>query len=403
MAINIKLDSPGIAVMQSRKKIWFFYPSGPKLTGQELASIMILELLASDEHLIFKPVTLPTFDRERMSSVFNWVSFSARILLIWSKLLSLLVARRPIVYLNLGQSFKSLFCDGIPFCILALLNRRLLSVVSLHGHFFMMWPPNSYKSHLIVCILRKSQIITVLGPFQKNRLMALGIENHKIRIVNNTCQHEMALCAPITASGKKINILYLSNLVESKGYRQYLDTLDILGQLISLPRLIQATLCGSLMQTAQNRINISEEEARIRQAINKINESVSVRLEWIKAAYGLEKAKLFADADIFVYPSKLDAQPIVLVEAMAAGCAVISSSVGEIPDMLAEGSGVCLDNCSPENIAKVIKNWVAHPQELISQKQAARKRFESQFSNKIYASTWLSIIYNLEQGSGNRA
>jgi glycosyltransferase involved in cell wall biosynthesis len=47
--------------------------------------------------------------------------------------------------------------------------------------------------------------------------------------------------------------------------------------------------------------------------------------------------RLYADADLFVFPSLADCAPLAVPEAMAAALPVISTSVGAIPEMVTEG------------------------------------------------------------------
>jgi glycosyltransferase involved in cell wall biosynthesis len=52
---------------------------------------------------------------------------------------------------------------------------------------------------------------------------------------------------------------------------------------------------------------------------------------------GAEKLAAFAAADCFCLPSHLENQPVVLLEAMAAGLPVVSTRVGTIPELVTEG------------------------------------------------------------------
>ena len=47
--------------------------------------------------------------------------------------------------------------------------------------------------------------------------------------------------------------------------------------------------------------------------------------------------ELLAVLDLFVMPSWTEGAPMALLEAMAAGCAIVATRVGQIPDMLEEG------------------------------------------------------------------
>lgn len=52
---------------------------------------------------------------------------------------------------------------------------------------------------------------------------------------------------------------------------------------------------------------------------------------------GPAKLAAFAAADVFCLPTHLDNQPVVLLEAMAAGLPVVTTRVGAIPEMLVDG------------------------------------------------------------------
>lgn len=60
-------------------------------------------------------------------------------------------------------------------------------------------------------------------------------------------------------------------------------------------------------------------------------------------------------ADTFLFPSYTEAFPNVILEAMACGCAIASSNVGAIPEILdceGETAGICFPAQSPEEVTK---------------------------------------------------
>ena len=64
---------------------------------------------------------------------------------------------------------------------------------------------------------------------------------------------------------------------------------------------------------------------------------------------------LLAAADLFVLPSERDALPTVLLEAMAAGLPVLTTPVGGIPEIVADGeTGVLVPAGDPEELAAAL-------------------------------------------------
>ncbi len=76
---------------------------------------------------------------------------------------------------------------------------------------------------------------------------------------------------------------------------------------------------------------------------------------------GAAKARLFAEADIFVLPSYGEGMPIGILEAMAASLPVIATRVGGIPDVITEGQeGYLLDPGNVEDLARLISQLADH-------------------------------------------
>ena len=390
-----------VQYMPHKNNIWFFYPSGSRLTGQDLASRLILELLRDDIDLNFRIVQLAAFDRERRWSAQHWFQFFVSTVYACYQMLITGVNRNAMVYLNLGQSMKSLLSEGVPFGLSGMLNSRRRSVISLHGHFFMEWSPMSIRGKLFRWTLTHSSKVTVLGLSQKEKLIGWGMPQEKIQVVNNTCEEVIEDVPESRTSISVINLLYLGNLIEAKGYREYLMALLFLSQM-KLYSKVNAVICGQFTKTSlDKRETYSNPVAWTSEIIAKINESLNVRVCRSSGAYGTEKAKVLGRADIFVFPSKVEAQPIVLIEAMASGCAIIASSVGEIPTMLADGAGECLEDCSPENLANGIYALLNNPERLQDSQTAARAKFEAQYSRRIYANTWRHIFRELAKNTQN--
>ena len=69
-----------------------------------------------------------------------------------------------------------------------------------------------------------------------------------------------------------------------------------------------------------------------------------------------EKMKFFLNTDIFVYPSLNEGQPLVILEAMAAGCPVIANKdVGAISETVINGkTGILVDKMKIEELSSAI-------------------------------------------------
>ncbi|MCM8543264.1 MAG: WcaF family extracellular polysaccharide biosynthesis acetyltransferase [Lentisphaeraceae bacterium] len=371
------------------RKIYFFYPKGERLTGQEMASRIILDQL--DKEWEFKLRTFPAFERREQNFLYP-VKYIFRVLKLWAYIFSLIFTKSPVVYINLGQSMASLIRDGLPFVFLSFIRWDLHCVISLHGHVFTTWDENSKVQKLFRLVLKRAEIITVLGTVQKKCLISMGIVEHKVRIVNNTC--ELQPCESYKDVSETLNLLFLSNLIKSKGYLDYLNALKILSKKKDLAFGVDAVLCGqiTISGTSEQDETLEGSEKEVLDLIAAINESPKVKVSWIRGAYGDEKKVLFEEADVLVFPSRysVEAQPIVLLEAMATGTAIITSTVGEIPSTVSNKNAILLKSPDYEKIAESIISLTKD--KLLLMKEEGLALFKKSFSHSTYRENWTEIF-----------
>ena len=87
--------------------------------------------------------------------------------------------------------------------------------------------------------------------------------------------------------------------------------------------------------------------------------------------------------DVFVFPSLYEGLGIALIEAMAAGCVCLATTVGPIPEFMEDGrNGVLVPPADPEAIAAVIRELLANPKRRAhlaeNARRTARARFQPQ-------------------------
>jgi glycosyltransferase involved in cell wall biosynthesis len=84
---------------------------------------------------------------------------------------------------------------------------------------------------------------------------------------------------------------------------------------------------------------------------------------------------------IFVLSTHYEGMPLALVEAMAAGCAVVGSAVVGVKEMLRDGiDGKLVPHADPAALADAIEALLRHPDQAARLASAARQRALSEFS-----------------------
>jgi glycosyltransferase involved in cell wall biosynthesis len=72
-------------------------------------------------------------------------------------------------------------------------------------------------------------------------------------------------------------------------------------------------------------------------------------------------ADLMRASDVFVLPSRFENLPCVIIEAMASGLPVVSTTVGGIPEMMSEQDGILVAPEDPIALADAIESVLANP------------------------------------------
>ena len=65
---------------------------------------------------------------------------------------------------------------------------------------------------------------------------------------------------------------------------------------------------------------------------------------------------LYMICDVFLFPTKADTFPLVILDAMYNECTIVTTKIGGIPYQLKNNSGVILDNCCPKLIYETISD-----------------------------------------------
>lgn len=252
---------------------------------------------------------------------------------------------------------------------------------------------NLFEQKGIAWLARKFEKIVDTFVFLSPKLRdeaTSNIPRSKCEVVPNTlddgvrCKaHEVECKVENRETCDEIRVLYLSNMIESKGYwdvakavRQFVteDTTEITVNFIgawpsekarcSFERKLQSYGLGD---TARVHGKI-EDRIRVRQA--------------------------YLDADVFVLPTyyATEAQPVTIIEAMNAATPVIATPHASIPEYVNDNeNGYLVDKKSPGQINDRLKlltdteNWKRKA-------RAARRTYEDEFAPKAVREKFLSVL-----------
>jgi glycosyltransferase involved in cell wall biosynthesis len=155
---------------------------------------------------------------------------------------------------------------------------------------------------------------------------------------------------PVRQSGDTVRFLYLSNITKGKGIFDFLDALQILKQ--SGLTNFQAHIVGQ-----PNDVTAAELTTLI--SGKGLEGSVMYR----GALYNQDKNLELEWADIFVFPTKIDVFPLVLLEAMQHRLPIVSTCMAAIPDMVKVGvTGFLVEPGNVQDLAEKMKRLASDPE-----------------------------------------
>lgn len=103
-----------------------------------------------------------------------------------------------------------------------------------------------------------------------------------------------------------------------------------------------------------------------------------------------ELRELYESASIFVFPSEAENFPTVLLEAMDAGLAIVTTDVKGCPEVVGE-AGVLVPPRSPQALATAVRELMATPEQITRLGQGARNRLATMFDWETVAAQYLAV------------
>ncbi len=372
--------------MKARDRLLFLVgPLPPPLNGESIAFSLIVEALGNEG------VPIRVFDISSRDAGPGSASNSTRALdyaaLVPRYFSSLLTDRPRTVYVTLSQSRRGFLRDAAFLWLAALAGAQV--VAHLHGGNYDCFY-RGQPALLRFCIratLRRVTTIIVLGDRLRSMFDFDRALSHRIRVVPNGVAPARSPAEPkaLAQESGPLRLLFLSNLIESKGYFELLEALRIL--VCDYGVDAYCDFCGAFLPNPSDDVRVRD----ARQARHLFDELVR--------EYGLEgraryrgvvdseaKAAALHEAHVVVLPTRYDAegQPISIIEAMSYACPVVSTYYRAIPDLVEDGSTGYLLRADigdlPRAIADAICAITATPESLSEMSRAALQRYHSLFS-----------------------
>lgn len=232
-----------------------------------------------------------------------------------------------------GGSFRNhMYYAGLA----KLMGRKV--VLHCHASQFHVWYDAispKMRSRVNRTLSRIDRLI-VLSQSWKELFTSLGIDPAKIVVLNNITPDHGGV-VPERAGDEPVRLLFLGEIGPRKG------VFDVLSAMKDVSTKYPGKFC---LDIGGNKM-----EQELRERISELGLSDSVCFHGFVS--GEKKNQLLQNAHVFILPSWNEGLPIAILEAMSYGCAIISTPVGGIPEVV-KGNGILVEPGNVEEIAAAI-------------------------------------------------
>lgn len=267
----------------------------------------------------------------------------------WYKFLLKILNKYDLVVLNPSLDYQSLFRDGIYLLIAKIFKIRIIV-------FFRGWNVEIEKNigrkflylFKLFCL---ADAIIVLSTDFKQKLMEWGFKNKifvETTTVKDTLIDTISPSLIINKNSKnKLNILFLSRLEKAKGIYDAINAFTILKK--------------NYRNLTLNIVGDGSEYLNISRFIEKNNINDVYLMGYLR---NREKADIFNNSRIFIFPSYHEGMPNSVLEAMAFGLPIVGYYAGGLKDFFVNGKmGYLSNDKSIDFLASKISFLLASPDE----------------------------------------
>lgn len=300
--------------------------------------------------------------------------------LLWQVTWQMLIFRPQKVYLTLTAKCPGFYKDSVVVLLVKMLGGSMVyhfhnkGVQTRQHKFFDNWLYKKVFHGAEVILLSEYLYPDVKNyvPRERVHICPNGIPEHIPSILDGQSKHDE----------EPVRLLFLSNLIESKGVFVLLDACLVLKE---KGLTFQCILAGDVGDITAHHLNKKIEESGLEKEVTYLGKK-----------YHKEKVAVFKASDIFVHPSYNDCFPLVLLEAMQAKLPIVSTHEGGIPDLVEEGvNGYLVSKKDSYALARRLEELINSPLKRKEMGQKGYVKYRKAFTLQAFEQRLVDILLKL--------
>lgn len=359
-----------------KSKVLFIMHYPPPIHGAAMVGQYIKEstIINSDFNCSYINLsTSRTVDEIGKTGLIKWLRYAS----IIQKTISSLITFKPkLVYITLTSTGTGFYKDAMLLLLAKLWGKRIL--IHFHNKGVRTRQHKTFDNLLYKFVFKGSKVI-LLAPQLYHDIEKYVPKNNVYYCSNGI--PEISYKAKPKQSSKKLQLLFLSNLIAAKGVFTLLEACSLL----TLKGVeFTCTYIGG-----EGDVTTKELEAKIKE----LNLADVVVYEGKK--YASEKYKAYATSDIFVLPTFYTNEcfPLVLLEAMQFSLPLVASNEGGIPDIIDEGiNGFMIKSKNSNALANKLEVLLTDTSLRKSMGKKANEKYTNKYTLALFEKKFLKIV-----------
>ncbi|MGY5354880.1 glycosyltransferase family 4 protein [Wenyingzhuangia sp. IMCC45467] len=295
----------------------------------------------------------------------------------WLLIKKLIKQKPDICYLALTTTGPAFYRDVLLVTIMKIFGVK--RTYHLHNKGVAKAAKNKINHWMYAFVFSKAKVILLSEHLYQDIQEFVSIEN--IHICPNGIPKSTISDKKEIKEDKTPVILFLSNLIESKGVFVLLEALHILKK---KKIAFKGIFVGGEGDINTIQFNRKKEEL-----------GLSDQVEYLGRKYDKEKETIFKQADIFAFPTHYSNEcfPLVLLEAMQVSLPILSTNEGGISSIIEEGkTGFLIPQKNSKVLAEKLQILIEQPELRVKMGQEGFKKYNEEFILTKFEENLTSIL-----------
>lgn len=368
--------------MNKEKRILFILHFPPPVHGSSMVGKFIKDSSIINEYFVSRYIDMGTSKNIDEIGKRSFIKIFRYLRVVFKVVKELLIFRPRLCYLAISAKGGAFYKDAVVALFVRLLGIEV--VYHFHNKGVKDNQDKLLDNRLYRLVFRKCRVILLSEHLYYD--IQKYVLPERVSYCPNGIPEEKVLSEPkvIDDNLRSVQILFLSNLIESKGVFILLQACHILKQ---RGLNFYCTFVGGEGNLNEKQFDSKTLELDLQNYVNYVGKK-----------YGEEKRKILAGTNIFAFPTyyHYECFPLVLLEAMQFSLPIVSTYEGGIPDIVIEGeTGFLVPQKDVKILADKLEMLIINPEIRIKMGEAARLKYEKEFTLSIFESRLKSILDNI--------